>query len=593
MAGSRKKTKSALSSSVQLRTPGGIGARSKITTYHQINSRVRKAKAIQERREQITGMSFDERQVLMDMNEDYGGGDASGWKRKDNRTRHDRTHVRNIEWLEQRAQLVTAYMEWKAGASIVAADAPPWEIGSYDDVQQRPWRNPVQRDARPSWLSRHSPRPPTVAIAFRVLESYRQHHRYAHDSAFRRKYARFVIFMERSSEDSRTGRSNAWLTPAYVDRFKDDVLRSDKVPKIDPAYRRVLPQRLPPLIVTLRPTTTTSTSLEHPMPQRRAMSPCRFVLNAGATRTRSTQKMFALFAVTGIFVCLCRHGHLLVICDMIRSGNCVVPAFHGHSHNRGCQVNWHPMYMEGVGKEDFEVVNGASPNQMPSPPRHDSHPRFTSSSDRATLRVLGSAQAWESDDTRVLNVLSRELKIGPDDYERWTTWKLSCASKTPVDRRGLRRIEEELNIPERWVPGSPQYEPWCELGHENTVVHSTISSDWLCNVFSSLRSSNQRNWYVFSYMCITWHSHDVGYKMREKIGKALKSRAEAVKKALVEYNRQATELVPHVHVDVVGEFDLLRDAQQDIRELPWAQRANRQAMSTYFNVQRAKEEING
>jgi hypothetical protein len=32
----------------------------------------------------------------------------------------------------------------------------------------------------------------------------------------------------------------------------------------------------------------------------------------------------------------------------------VVPAFHGHAHNRCCQVHWHPMYMEGVGLEDFE-----------------------------------------------------------------------------------------------------------------------------------------------------------------------------------------------------------------------------------------------
>lgn len=29
------------------------------------------------------------------------------------------------------------------------------------------------------------------------------------------------------------------------------------------------------------------------------------------------KKMLALFAVTGIFVCLCRHGHLLGICDMV------------------------------------------------------------------------------------------------------------------------------------------------------------------------------------------------------------------------------------------------------------------------------------
>ena len=32
----------------------------------------------------------------------------------------------------------------------------------------------------------------------------------------------------------------------------------------------------------------------------------------------------------------------------------VVPTFHGHAHNRCCQVDWHPMYMEGIGLEDFE-----------------------------------------------------------------------------------------------------------------------------------------------------------------------------------------------------------------------------------------------
>jgi hypothetical protein len=32
----------------------------------------------------------------------------------------------------------------------------------------------------------------------------------------------------------------------------------------------------------------------------------------------------------------------------------VVPAFHGHAHNRECQIGWHPLYVEGVGLEDFE-----------------------------------------------------------------------------------------------------------------------------------------------------------------------------------------------------------------------------------------------
>lgn len=39
--------------------------------------------------------------------------------------------------------------------------------------------------------------------------------------------------------------------------------------------------------------------------------------NAGP---ESRKKMFALFAISGVFVCICRHGHPLVICDMVRSG---------------------------------------------------------------------------------------------------------------------------------------------------------------------------------------------------------------------------------------------------------------------------------
>ena len=39
--------------------------------------------------------------------------------------------------------------------------------------------------------------------------------------------------------------------------------------------------------------------------------------NAGP---EARKKMFALFAVSGIFVSLCRHGHILIMCDMIRSG---------------------------------------------------------------------------------------------------------------------------------------------------------------------------------------------------------------------------------------------------------------------------------
>jgi len=32
----------------------------------------------------------------------------------------------------------------------------------------------------------------------------------------------------------------------------------------------------------------------------------------------------------------------------------VVPAFHGWAHSRKCQLQWHPLYVEGSGLEDFE-----------------------------------------------------------------------------------------------------------------------------------------------------------------------------------------------------------------------------------------------
>ncbi len=41
----------------------------------------------------------------------------------------------------------------------------------------------------------------------------------------------------------------------------------------------------------------------------------------------------------------------------------------------------------------------------------------------------------------------------------------------------------------------------------------------------------------------------------------------------------------------IGEFDLLRDARQDIRQKPWANRTHRMAMANYFNVKRAREEV--
>ncbi|KAJ7648125.1 hypothetical protein FB45DRAFT_734236 [Roridomyces roridus] len=116
-----------------------------------------------------------------------------------------------------------------------------------------------------------------------------------------------------------------------------------------------------------------------------------------------TAKMWGIFDGTGIFLCLCRHGFALVLVDMLRSGElskyplavvehllkhfgidigvgydigchfcttldkselgpkarearlrCLVGSFHGHAHNRLCQVCFLALYVKGLGIEDLE-----------------------------------------------------------------------------------------------------------------------------------------------------------------------------------------------------------------------------------------------
>ncbi|KAJ6591458.1 hypothetical protein DFH09DRAFT_1244592 [Mycena vulgaris] len=116
-----------------------------------------------------------------------------------------------------------------------------------------------------------------------------------------------------------------------------------------------------------------------------------------------TSKMWGIFDETGVFLALCRHGFVILLADMIKSGElakyplavvkellgafgmkvgagydvgchfgvtvdnselgeearekglrCLVGSFHGHAHNRLCQLRFLATYVEGMGLEDLE-----------------------------------------------------------------------------------------------------------------------------------------------------------------------------------------------------------------------------------------------
>ncbi|KAF6742162.1 hypothetical protein DFP72DRAFT_994580 [Ephemerocybe angulata] len=117
----------------------------------------------------------------------------------------------------------------------------------------------------------------------------------------------------------------------------------------------------------------------------------------------ATAKAWGIFDETGIFLCLCRHGFVLALVDMVRSGELskyplaivealldafgndigcgydigckfsstlrrsalgaraekanftsLVGSFHGHAHNRICQLSNLAAYVKGLGLEDLE-----------------------------------------------------------------------------------------------------------------------------------------------------------------------------------------------------------------------------------------------
>ncbi|KAJ7506731.1 hypothetical protein B0H11DRAFT_2153790 [Mycena galericulata] len=501
--------------------------------------------------------------------------------------------------------------------------------------------------------------------------------------------------------DDRISTHDRWMTPEQVDIFKDEVADNATTPS-NPSARdsEDPPPEVPDDdIAWLNVNEIDAMEVEE-------LAKC---INTCVDRWRNAgpeqrKKMFALFAVAGIFLTVCRHGHVVVMCDMIRSGELmkyplamvqrlldrygkdiglgydimcaffktllrsslgprvvamnlrgVVPAFHGHAHNRACQVGWHPLYVEGVGLEDFEECERtfgksnhlASVTRLTTPfhrqqaidehfdfhdiDKHAASGNFIYQNYRQALEKISMNRGQ-------LDVLEQRLHTTGSDYEadlrHEQEYFKSLQSEPPevshtVDQESeaakieFRRLDDNIinnfytradiarvrtqyrttytkylttqeelcvfeelhNIPERWTVESKEYRDALVLMTERRYKVAVRDLERL--VVQRLFEMTKLG------------MSGVGYKMREKLGKALKTRAEAIRKALERYNAAAAALNPprprltwHAVVNSasLAEFDWLRETRQDIREQPWAQPARREAMVLYFGIKRAGEE---
>ncbi|KAJ7062971.1 hypothetical protein B0H15DRAFT_794769, partial [Mycena belliarum] len=478
--------------------------------------------------------------------------------------------------------------------------------------------------------------------------------------------------------------SDRWLPPHEVDVFKDEVTNSQKADLDDD-------------IAWLNENELDGAQAEE---LAKCINTCVDRWRAAGPEAR--KKMFDLFAVAGIFLAVCRHGHVVAMCDMIRSGELmkyplaivkrlldrygkdiglgydimcaffktllrsslgkrvvamklkgVVPAFHGWAHNRACQVGWHPLFVEGVGLEDFEECErtfGKS-NHLASVTRlsvpfhrrqqidehfnfHDLDKHASSGNfiyqnyrqavekiriNRAQLeeleRRLGTTGADYEKDLKSEQAYFKSLRSEPagtsdtadeEQEEAKAAFRrldhditvngLQGAAITRVNTRyrttytkylatleEVCRYEEVNNITERWTPTSKNYTDAMVMMTERRYRSAVDELERL--VVQRLSEMTKLGM--------------TSYKLREKINKALKTRAEAIRRALERYNTAGASLNPPrprlaynsiIETASLAEFDWLRETREDIRSLPWAEPARREAMVLHFGIVRSQEE---
>ncbi|KAJ7640652.1 hypothetical protein B0H17DRAFT_1163952 [Mycena rosella] len=395
-----------------------------------------------------------------------------------------------------------------------------------------------------------------------------------------------------------------------------------------------------------------------------------------------TEQMWGIFDETGIFLALCRHGFVLLIADMVKSGELakyglaiadslldafgpdfgfgydigcrfeetiknsplgpkakllnfkmLVGSFHGHAHNRMCQLRYLATYVPGLGLEDLEgckryfsrsnalarTVQYASvfhrkqsittylahvdsfetyPNLSKLYHRlyfPSSDPEFIGKflEEKAYLRSWSKEPEEETQQMEyyqsLMNLQARK-KIFNDVFAEGSTAngtaKRHAQDNYDKAHTAVQGMERVLEIAVQWTP---ETEAW------KTAALPVYTRRYrLC--VNKLEELVLKRLFELTKMNMS----QTGYKLRKHITKTLQVRSKTICAALGRYNAAAAALTPKrrsltwpevIEYVFLSDFDILRDptGNADLRE--WATPAARQLMDSFFRLERAKEEI--
>ncbi|KAF8177173.1 hypothetical protein K438DRAFT_1978815 [Mycena galopus ATCC 62051] len=320
-----------------------------------------------------------------------------------------------------------------------------------------------------------------------------------------------------------------------------------------------------------------------------------------------TSKMWGIFDETGIFLALCRHGFVLVIADMIKSGElatyplavvrellnmfgmklgagydvgchvettvansdmgeevrekklkCLVGSFHGHTHNRLCQLRFLATYVEGIGLEDLEGCeyffsrsNGLARSCRYASRFHRQQEITTYAKHFDTFKTYANLSKFLCNNyTQALAILKMESALrawmrqegvdGVDRFHKWLAGEkmylegLKSAAKTDVETMEMEALDDG------WLAVVVDIKKW-----KYTLALDALELLIVERIFE-LMKMNQ--------------SQTGGYKMHKHIAKALQAHSKVVRNAIDRYNDAAATLdppMPCVTWDQVVEYAFL------------------------------------
>ncbi|KAF9439708.1 hypothetical protein P691DRAFT_769073 [Macrolepiota fuliginosa MF-IS2] len=163
-----------------------------------------------------------------------------------------------------------------------------------------------------------------------------------------------------------------------------------------------------------------------------------------------------------------------------------------------------------------------------------------------------------------------------------------CHAKERRDQALGLVFESEiwLGVEKRWAPDMDEWKR----------VEGLVKHHWYQCCLDDLEGLIVACMFELSKMNMS----QTGYKLQCHIANALCQHSQAIWSTLDQYNSTTAEVLPDhrnlswdevVEYAFLADFDLLRDARQDIRKRPWSNQACRKLMHQHFKIVWAYEEI--